>query len=1001
MSAETFARIAAELVIMLPIVATGMALLLRGGAGQKMSAPKPRPGDAIVKQQEISMEVTALGYKEGVGGGPDVPLVIPEKDRQNIGVFGEIGSGKTSVMRMLIMQDIIRKRGFMLIDPHRDFAREVLSMIPKDRQDDVVYVSLASIYQFQKTVCFNPLECSNDHEKYIRAAGCIDSLKQYFADGWGHRLETIIRNMINLITSTNEPFKFLDIMQILFDENRRREALTKTSEKQVRDFWENVFPKFPPEAATAIYNKFDKMINTPPIAAMFNSPESTISIKDIIEGNKIFIVDLGSGTTPDMVEFVGTLMVNMFSLENRIRFDVGNKEETPFNIYIDEVHMFSPTVIRELLNNVRKYGMKVTVATQSVKVLDKDLAKELDDLIRCMVMFKTDYETAQMLAKNLMMEPEELTQLSYHHFAMYAQGNTRVRGMGKTKHIQIPERWRKTAMLSLEKYGKAAAVDSFSFSNNKGSDMPKVTPLEYFLVNTMHLEKRPINQEELKKEAVAKFAGIDEPKVLGALIDNLLQHRKFITKNSSTLDATKFASSSFFTISKLGVETLYSRAYGGRGAGGDLHRNAISHIAAQQAAQYHYCIPDLSEKSGPRADLIIYSFRQVTQTKSKQKFVQYDPNYWADNPMAVEVEVDPTKHKEQVFKNFEKNDSMGMKVWFVVFTDRHKQYVINALEERGVTREQYKISVMDPQAAAQGDPAFAEETGLVTEDQSKVLEQIGKGESTIAHLSKTTHLTPSQVMALTEQLVAQGKLGKSGVVRKKSEESLMGEGTKKMQRGETAFYVTDEVSKPAQPVRKDRNTGKLEPGGYPELPPDEPEPEYKGTGDPMLDMMRELKEADAAEDTSAGEMDRMEAEKGPRPEPPGRKRKYGGTAALEDVDPVVEKTTKEDPAGGEKHEGNVPPKRGAQDGTGPGPEEPDTTTSDLTGPEKAGTHTDRIDDSKDDDAPPDYASMEERELIGFLVDPMYKDRDKIVGILGSRGRGVRKGSRGQPVLFDL
>ena len=144
---------------------------------QKTTAEPSEDTEQQKQQQQTDHKMTALGYIDDPKG--DRLFVIPEKDRQNIGIFGEIGSGKTSVLRLLIMQDIIRKTGFLLIDPHREFSRDVLSMIPPDMQQKVVYVSLASLYQFGRTVCINPLQTQTDHEKYIRTAGCIDNLKQY------------------------------------------------------------------------------------------------------------------------------------------------------------------------------------------------------------------------------------------------------------------------------------------------------------------------------------------------------------------------------------------------------------------------------------------------------------------------------------------------------------------------------------------------------------------------------------------------------------------------------------------------------------------------------------------------------------------------------------------------------------------------------------------------------------------------------------------------------
>ncbi len=592
------------------------------------------------------------------------------------------------------MQDIIRKTGFLLIDPHREFSREILSMIPKNMQDKVVYVSLASLYQFGKTVCINPLEANTEHEKYIRTAGCIDNLKQYFSDGWGHRLETILRNMINLVMSTPETFKFLDIISILFDKNKRNRSLQKCPLAEVRNFWTNVFPKFAPEAAGAIYNKFDKIINTPPIAAIFSSAESTISIREIIEDGKIVIVDLGSAATIDIIEFMGTLLINMFNLENKIRFDLGDSKKTPFNIYIDEVHMFSPGVIRELLNNVRKYNMKVTVATQSIKVLDNDLANELDDLFRCMIMFRCDYDTARLLARNLPLDEDDLSQLGFHRFAAFSQGLERVSGIGKTRHIEIPSRWQDVARKSLDRYGKEMPAELYSFVARNDSIMPKISPLEYFVLNLLYLRRRDMSRDELVSVSMRKF-GIDERTVISALIDSLLQHYQFVSRNTVYCDGkNQYDTNTFFAITQLGLESIYSRAYAGPGAGGELHTRVISAIADMHTGQFHYCIPDLADTGGRRADLVIYEFQSSDSRSIRDGSINH--TMWSEDVIAVEVETDPTKHKRQIYVNYDKNASRGMHVWFVVFSQRHKDYIISALADDGIKAESYHVIVIDP-----------------------------------------------------------------------------------------------------------------------------------------------------------------------------------------------------------------------------------------------------------------------------------------------------------------
>ena len=85
-------------------------------------------------------------------------LSIPYKTRQNMIALGEIGSGKSSILRLQILQDIKAKRGFMLVENHSELSNEVLSMISPSEYDKIVYVNLASIKKYEKTLRFNPLE---------------------------------------------------------------------------------------------------------------------------------------------------------------------------------------------------------------------------------------------------------------------------------------------------------------------------------------------------------------------------------------------------------------------------------------------------------------------------------------------------------------------------------------------------------------------------------------------------------------------------------------------------------------------------------------------------------------------------------------------------------------------------------------------------------------------------------------------------------------------------
>jgi hypothetical protein len=68
------------------------------------------------------------------------PFGLQPKDRkQHVYCIGKSGTGKTTLLRNLLIQDIAAGRGVALVDVHGDLAEELLDYIPPHRTDDVVY----------------------------------------------------------------------------------------------------------------------------------------------------------------------------------------------------------------------------------------------------------------------------------------------------------------------------------------------------------------------------------------------------------------------------------------------------------------------------------------------------------------------------------------------------------------------------------------------------------------------------------------------------------------------------------------------------------------------------------------------------------------------------------------------------------------------------------------------------------------------------------------------
>jgi len=139
--------------------------------------------------------------------------------------------------------------------------------------------------------------------------------------------------------------------------------------------------------------------------------------------------------------------------------------------------------------------------------------------------------------------------------------------------------------------------------------------------------------------------------------------------------------------------------------------------------QFKHCIVDLGDSAEQRPDILVFTPDTYTDEKDR---LRYDLENWSDEIIAVEVEVDPTKHAGQVVTNYTKNFEKGFVVWFVVFSEKHRDYIRKILSEAGIEQKLYDIMILDQEQILKSYES--------TEDNDK---------------SSTTHLSEIESQALT------------------------------------------------------------------------------------------------------------------------------------------------------------------------------------------------------------------------------------------------------------
>ncbi len=171
-------------------------------------------------------DITVLGFNDnGMTAG------IPRSEQIHMGIFGEVGSGKSIVDTIMINQNINRDEGFMLVDPHGTLAQDVLRMIPESKKDRVIYISLDTVRLWGKIVKINPLEVKSGGDRYVVAMNLVNALRNIYRDSWGPQLEALLRNGANALVEI-EDSTLRDLVKIITDDRMRSIFMNKVANRR-------------------------------------------------------------------------------------------------------------------------------------------------------------------------------------------------------------------------------------------------------------------------------------------------------------------------------------------------------------------------------------------------------------------------------------------------------------------------------------------------------------------------------------------------------------------------------------------------------------------------------------------------------------------------------------------------------------------------------------------------------------------------------------------------
>ena len=314
-------------------------------------------------------------------------------------IIGQTGTGKSGMLELLTISDIYSSYGFAVIDPHGDYAQNILARIPPSRADDVLYFNPADT---EFPMAFNPLEVNDPKLKTHTCSELIGVLKRMF-ESWGPRLEYILRySILALLDYPNATM--LDITRILTEKKFRSEVLQYVQDPVVKNFWNIEFAswndKFAAEAVAPVLNKVGAFTANPLVRNIIGQPKSSFNIRKIMDENKILLVNLSRGLVgEDNASLLGSLLVTKIQLAAMSRADMPIEQRSPFYLYVDEFQNFATDSFATILSEARKYGLNLTVANQYIAQMLPEVKDAVFGNVGSIISFRTSADDARTMAR--------------------------------------------------------------------------------------------------------------------------------------------------------------------------------------------------------------------------------------------------------------------------------------------------------------------------------------------------------------------------------------------------------------------------------------------------------------------------------------------------------------------------------------------------------------------------------------------------------------------------
>lgn len=314
----------------------------------------------------VSASGIYLGANKHHGHSYDVRLQTEHRLR-HMHLIGASGTGKSTMMLNMIIQDMEAGNGVGVLDPHGDLIDTLLGYVPEDRMDDVIIFDPADE---DYPIGFNIIDAHSELEKTLLASD-LTSVFRRLSTSWGDQMNSVLANGIAAMLESTEGGTLPILRRFLVDKAFRDEFLTTVTDPEIVFYWQREFPLLKNTPQAPVLTRLDTFLRPKPIRHMVAQKQNKIDFAQIMQGKKIFLAKLSQGSMGTENSYLmGAFLVTKLNQIAFSRQSLDQSKRQPFFLYIDEFHNFITPSMESILSGARKFNLSLILAHQELRQIE-------------------------------------------------------------------------------------------------------------------------------------------------------------------------------------------------------------------------------------------------------------------------------------------------------------------------------------------------------------------------------------------------------------------------------------------------------------------------------------------------------------------------------------------------------------------------------------------------------------------------------------------------------